>query len=248
MRQKWGNKPFLPYYREWRFLDDVDREQQEELPDELVRVLKRGIAKWKHSLAEQAQAFEESANEEIDELKQTAQQLSDSQAALVSENQQKTDALSSAEGKLKTLQNELNSRNEEIAGFTSALEAAKEKQDDLQEQLKNQKQDFLEQTSALEAKLDQRHQEQLNHWMKVVDDERRQKTEAEKRFNQQKEQALVKEKEANELGLRLDNKTRAYMDACEERNRLRKEQGSSPKIQRANGTSRCYCLTAQKQN
>ena len=219
-----GKQTVLPYYREWRFLDDVDREQQDELPDELVRVLKRGIAKWKHSLAEQAQAFEESANAEIDDLKQTVQQLSDSQAELEKASQEKANALSLAEEKLETLQNQLNARNEELAGLTTALEAAKEKQDDLQEQLKDQKQDFADQTAALETKLDQRHQEQLNHWMKVVDEERRQKTEAEKRFNQQKEQALVKEKEANELGLRLDNKTRAYMDACEERNRLRKDQ------------------------
>ena len=221
---KMGKQTVLPYYREWRFLDDVDREQQEELPDELVRVLKRGIAKWKHTIAEQAQAFEEAANAEIDELKQTVQQLSDSQAELADENRSKTAELSNAEEKLAELQSQLNSRNEEIAGLTKALEAAKEKQADLQEQLKNQKQDFTEQAEALETRLDQRHQEQLNHWMKVVDDERRQKAEAEKRFNQQKECSLAREKEANELGLRLDNKTRAYMDACEERNRLRKDQ------------------------
>ena len=221
---KMGKQTVLPYYREWRFLDDVDREQQEELPEELLKVLKRGIAKWKHSLAEQAQAFEESANTEIDELKQTVQQLSNTQAELASESQKKASALSIAEEKLETMQNELNDRNEKIAGLTTALEAARDKQEDLQEQLKNQKQDFIEQTKALEARLDQRHQEQINHWMKVVDDERRQKTETEKRFHQQKELSLTKEKEANELGLRLDNKTRAYMDACEERNRLRKDQ------------------------
>lgn len=97
---KMGKQTVLPYYREWRFLDDVDREQQEELPEELVRVLKRGIAKWKHSLAEQGQAFEEKANTEIDELKQIVQQLSDSQAELEKENQEKNQALRATREKL----------------------------------------------------------------------------------------------------------------------------------------------------
>lgn len=221
---KMGKQTVLPYYKEWRFLDDVDRQQQEDLPDELVRLLKRGIAKWKHSLAKETQAIEETANAEIDELKQTVQLLGNTQTEYENQITSQTRAIELAEEATKSLQDDRIEKDKVLATLKAELIAEQNKSTHLQDQLSQQKQEFTENTKALEVRLDQRHQEQLDHWIKVVDDERRQKSELEKNQNLLKEAQLTKDKECNELSHRLDSKARAFLEACEERNSLRKDQ------------------------
>ena len=74
---KMGKQTILPYYNEWRFTSELEKDLQEEVPEELIRALKRGIAQWKHDLSSSTRENEEAANTEIDQLKQSVQQLLD---------------------------------------------------------------------------------------------------------------------------------------------------------------------------
>ena len=218
---KMGKQTILPYYKEWRYLDDVDREQQEELPEDLVRILKRGIAQWKHALAQQAQAFEEQANVEIDELKQTVTKLLDDQAINNKQQSELEDNLSKTAKQLAEQTTINHEKDREIAGLSAQVSALEERNTEAQALIAQQKKEHLIYTQQLEKKLDARHQEQLDHWITVVDNERRQKQELDKKLAQSHEQQLVIEKEKSELSNRLDAKNRVYMDACEDRNQLK---------------------------
>ena len=218
---KMGKQTVLPYYKEWRFLDDVDRQQQDELPPELVRTMKRGIAKWKHTLAEEAQSFQEQANEEIDQLKQTLQSLLDDQHAKEKQLEALANELDQVKEESGQLRTQSHEKDQAIAGLKAQLGAAEQNNQSLENQVIQQKKEYETATQTLEVKLDQRHQEQLNHWIKVVDDERRKQQTLEKQLAQHQEVLLKTEKEKNELSHRLDNKNRAFIEACEERNQLK---------------------------
>ena len=74
-----------------------------------------------------------------------------------------------------------------------------------------------------------RYQEQLNHWMAVVDDERRNKQQLEKQLAESNQQHQALYKEQLELQARLDFKSKAYLGACETRNQLQKvKQHTAP--------------------
>ena len=229
---KMGKQTILPYYKEWRFLDDVERDQQEELPEDLTRILKRGIAKWKHALAQRSQEFEEQANVEIDELKQTVRKLSDD----LSERDKIQTAL---EGRLTDVSQQLSTqvetgheKNQQIAGLAAQIKALEQNNTEAQKTIEQQKLEHQAYTQQLEKKLDERHQEQLNHWITVVDNERRQKQDLEKQLAKTNEQLLAVEKDRSELNNRLDAKNRSYMNACEDRNRFKSEYNTlKPKVQ-----------------
>ena len=220
---KMGKQTILPYYKEWRFLDDVERDQQEELPEDLVRMLKRGIAKWKHTLSQRAQEFEEQANIEIDNLKQTVQKLSDDLSTRDKKQSELEADLADASQRLTSLAEDNHEKDRQTASLSTQVKALEEKSDDAQKTIEQQKQEYQEQLKQLEQKLDARHQEQLNHWITVVDNERRQKQDLEKQLAKTNEHVLMVEKEKSELSNRLDAKNRAYMDACEDRNHFKSE-------------------------
>lgn len=216
-----GKQTVLPYYNEWRFLGDLDQQQQIELPDDLVRVLKRGIASWKHELSAQSRDFEEHANQEIDQLKQTLQQLMEKNEAL--ENQLKTaqDDCQQCQSSISKLSAEAQEKDQQVAALKAELSVEKNQNTHWQKALASQQEDHRCALESMEKQLDHRYQEQLNHWIGVVDDERRQKQNLEKsslRLNEKMEQT---QKENNELQNRLENKTRAHLEACEDRNQFR---------------------------
>ena len=220
---KMGKQTVLPYYNEWRFAGELEKDLREELPEELVRALKRGISKWKHDLSLKAREQEETANAEIDQLKQDLQHLLEAKENLeqsIAGQQEQILRLDKINAQLQ----ETNSQKDlELTRTNAELAAEQHTSETLRQQMEDYKKETALAAEQLEQRLDQRHQEQLNHWIKVVDDERRNKADLEKRLNQQKEEQTAIEKERNELGHRLDSKTRAFMDACEERNQLRKD-------------------------
>ena len=218
---KMGKQTVLPYYKEWRYLDDLDRQQQEDLPQDLVRILKRGIAQWKHTLAEQTQVFEEKANGEIDELKLTVQNLSERQAENEKERQELSSKLQLVSEQYDESIKVNHEKDQELASLKAQLTAAEDKNEEAQTLFQQTKQDHAEALQETEQRLDSRHQDQLNHWIKVVDNERREKQELEKSKQQHQEQQVRLEKERNELNNRLESKSRAFIEACEERNQLK---------------------------
>ena len=122
---KMGKQTVLPHYNEWRFLDDAEKEVDEELPADLVRVLKRALLEWRHTATESQRQFEEEANHEIDKLQSLADQLTNEQLA----GKDKIETLTSENKQLNQEKEELRNQLEEyktaFAVKESDLEAAR---------------------------------------------------------------------------------------------------------------------------
>ncbi|MFK0571088.1 DNA-binding protein [Endozoicomonas sp.] len=217
---KMGKQTILPYYNEWRFLGDLGEEQELELPDELVRSLKRGIARWKHQLTEEQRTFEESANQEIDQLKETLQQLLDKNERLNKSNEGLQSAQQKTQAELETTKLELQQKDQQHKELEALLQWEQKQNQQLQSMLEEQKALHQQSIINLEKQMDQRHQEQLDHWLRVVDDERRSKQGLEKNTAKLNEKLGELHKANLELQNRLDSKSKAYIQVCEERNQL----------------------------
>lgn len=224
-----GKQTVLPHYNEWRFLDDSEKEIDTELPADLVRVLKRGLVQWRHEATENQREFEENANQEIDQLQQLASKLTDDletiKQSLISEQEEKTSLIKELE-KEKAENAETRSQ---LVELNARYEAAKETLETNNQQVEQLKKDHADALASQEKQLDNQYQGQLNHWMKIVDNERRLRADTDKKLDSQKEQALKIEKERNDLQLRLESKSRAHLDACEERNQFKQALKESEK-------------------
>ena len=221
---KMGKQTVLPYYNEWRYLGFVDDEQALELPEDLVRDLKRGIANWKHQLSQEQQLFAETANQEIDELQESMRQLLDKNGQLTTVNTELQTYSQVVTSELDATKQALAEKSQELKDMESTLHSQRRENDQLHTLLDEQKAMQQQALDALEKQMDQRHQEQLNHWLNVVDDERRLKQALEKKVDKLNDQQQELKKEKLELSNRLESKSKAYIRACEERAALVSEQ------------------------
>ena len=221
---KMGKQTVLPYYNQWRHQAFIENEQELELPEDLVRDLKRGIANWKHHLAQEQQLFEESANQEIDELKESLGQQFDKIEQLTLTNGELQTHNQELTSELEILRQTLAQKNEELRDTQNALNSLQREMEYLKSQAEEQKVLQQQALSTLEKQLDQRHQEQLNHWLSVVDDERRLKQTLEKKIEKLIDHQQELKKENLELHNRLESKSKAYIRTCEERAVLAGEQ------------------------
>ena len=221
---KMGKQTVLPYYNEWRYLGFVGSEQELELPEDLVRDLKRGMASWKHQLSQEQQLFEENANQEIDELKEGMRQQFDKIERLTLSNSELQTRNQELASELDTLKRSTAQKNEELTDAQSDLRSLHQENEHLKSLAEEQKVLRQQALSTLEKKLDQRHQDQLNHWLSVVDDERRLKQGLEKKIEKLNDHQQELKKENLELHSRLESKSKAYIRACEERAAIAGEQ------------------------
>ena len=221
---KMGKQTVLPYYNEWRYLGALGEAEELELPDELVRGLKRGIAQWKHQLSEKQRSFEESANQEIDELKESLNQLLEKNSQLSRSNSELQDQVQQLSKELDDTKLNLEQSNQSLKEMESLLKSEQVQTEQLQSAAAEQKAHHLQAISSIEKQMDQRSQEQLNHWISVVDDERRLKQGLEKKISNQLQEQQELKKHNLELQSRLDSKSKAYIQVCEERNDLSSEK------------------------
>lgn len=222
---KMGKQTVLPYYNEWRYLGTIGEAEELELPDDLVRGLKRGIAQWKHQLSEEQRNFEESANQEIDELKESLNQLLEKNSQLSRSNSELQGQVQQLSAELDSTRLTLQQRNQNLKELETLLKSEQRQIEQLQSAAAEQKAIHLQAISNLEKQMDHRSQEQLNHWIGVVDDERRLKQGLEKKISNQLQEQQELKKHNLELQSRLDNKSKAYIQVCEERNSLSSEKG-----------------------
>ena len=229
---KMGKQTVLPHYNEWRFLDDAEKDVDEELPVDLVRVLKRGLIQWKHQSTQEQRLFEDKANEEIDELQQIVSQLTEERVALNHQiDQLQSDAHAMAD-ELKSVKHSSDQKERSLISATEQLKAETKKTESLENTLKELKSDHNSALTALEKKLDNQYQGQINHWIKMVDNERRLRSDIESQLQQQRDSSLSVEKERNDIQYRLEAKSRAHLDACEERNQFKESvKGSKPIVE-----------------
>ncbi|WP_448217028.1 hypothetical protein [Endozoicomonas sp. 2B-B] len=229
---KMGKQTVLPYYNEWRFLDDAQKETNEELPADLVRVLKRSLIQWKHDATALQRDFEDQANQEIDELQQVVQQFSEERLALKHQLEQLTAENEVLQENGKKLIQQQSEHEKSIIQLKEQLNAEIEKNNKHEETLACNKKEHTNALSSLETKLDSQYQAQINHWIKTVDSERRLRTDIESKLEKQKESGLAAERAHNEIQYRLEAKSKAHLEACEERNHYKAiVKESDPQLQ-----------------
>ena len=216
-----GKQTILPHYNEWRFLDEADRDSDDELPADLVRVLKRGLIQWKHEIAAEQRAFQEQANQEIDELQAMNRQLSDERLSIKEHNEQLETEKSTLLKQHEEASSTIIDLEQQLIATKEKLNAETEKSATLSRQMEEIKQEHINALQSQERQLDTKHDAQINHWMKVVDDERRLRADTERQLKQEKDNLFKLEKERNDLSLRLESKSHAHLEACEERNQLK---------------------------
>ena len=220
---KMGKQTVLPFYNEWRYAGFLGEEEALELPEELLHSLKRGVAKWKYQLVDSQRAFTESANQEIDELQQTLQQLMEQNDALSHSNT----TLQQQQQEMQRVLGEINHQTQEqelrVKELNTLLGVERQQSQQLQKALESQNSAHKEAIDNLEKQLDQRYQEQLNHWLGVVDDERRLKRGMEKSVAKLNDKLAQLGKANLDLQNQLDNKTKAHIEACEGKNQLADE-------------------------
>ncbi|WP_163370911.1 hypothetical protein [Endozoicomonas acroporae] len=224
---KMGKQTVLPYYNEWRYLGALGEAEELELPEDLVRGLKRGIAQWKHQLSEEQRDFAEAANQEIDELKESLNQLLEKNSQLSRSNSELQVQVQQIGAELDATRLSLQQRNQDLKELESLLKSEQRQTEQLQSAAAEQKALHLQAVSNLEKQMDQRSQEQLNHWIGVVDDERRLKQGLEKKISNQLQEQQELKKHNLELQSRLDSKSKAYIQVCEERNSLSSEKSKT---------------------
>ena len=218
-----GKQTVLPYYNEWRFLDDSEKEVDTDLPADLVRVLKRGLVQWKHDATEEQRSLQEEANQEIDNLQEMNRQLSEERLTFKEQNEHLTDENKKLQERITELQAANTSLEKQQIALTEKFNNEAHKSEALTEQIEQAKKDHADALKAQERQLGNKHDTQMNHWMKVVDDERRLRADIELQLKQEKENQYKLEKERNEIQYRLESKSRAHLEACEERNHLRQQ-------------------------
>ena len=217
-----GKQTILPYYNEWRFLSDAQKQDGGELPADLVRSLQRIMIQWKNEMADELTHYKKESEQAAERLEETIRAIRDENdrikqqsSELAHDNERLTEALresrralSDNEQEIKESRLRLESREEVIAGM-------KERESQMKD----------EQIAALqvqEEKLDQQHKQQIDHWMKVLDEERQQKQQALRECQSLQTELLARDKEKGSLENQLEQKSQAYIAACEERNDLRK--------------------------
>lgn len=229
---KMGKQTVLPYYNEWRFLDDAQREIDDELPADLVRVLKRSLIQWKHDATASQRDFEDQANQEIDELQQVVQKLTEEGMNLKQQLEQLTDENKVLRESGERLNQQQSEHEKSIIQLNEQLNTEIEKNKKHEAVIASSKEEHTQALASLETKLDSQYQAQINHWIKTVDSERRLRVDIESKLVKQKESGLAAEKAHNEIQYRLEAKSKAHLEACEERNQYKAiVKESKPQLQ-----------------
>ncbi|WP_281647268.1 hypothetical protein [Parendozoicomonas sp. Alg238-R29] len=172
---KMGKQTVLPYYREWQELEILGEDDSVELSADLIRVLKREIAKEKFRQGEQAREMQDQLDDERDHYAAQSevwrQQLDEAKASLELESKTRADL----EEKLETISREKQSTDQRCASLTERLEHQAEQLASLEEKLVQEAARAEKNLAEQERRLDEAHTKIIDHWMKVIDEERREK-------------------------------------------------------------------------
>ncbi len=218
-----GKQTVLPLYREWQELEVLGDSEGVELSSELTRALKRELARDKfrqssrlleleEGMEDQHQAFTET----ISQLQQEIQTLADQGKTFEQRNltlNQEKELLEKANSvqlsRVKELESQLSFSEKQLETVESKLQTSEDsKERALQEQ---------------EKRLDEAGQKLLNHWLSVVDSERREKERLNKQLEREKEKIVKVERELAET--RQDvNRLDTMLDKTHEENAELNEQ------------------------
>ncbi|WP_133060508.1 hypothetical protein [Parendozoicomonas haliclonae] len=213
---KMGKQTVLPYYREWQELEILGESEEVELSQELIRVIKREIAKEKFRQGEQLREIQDQLDEERDHYaaqsevwRQQLEELQENlqkQEAANTELSQQNQSLRETEAELRTKLSTLSDKNESLQKDTDKLEQK------LEQEAKRAEQALAEQ----ERRLDESHSKIVDHWLKVLDEERREKARAQKQAEKAESERQLLSKDKSRLEDQLEYEKRAHRTTTEQ--------------------------------
>ncbi|MDP0587750.1 MAG: hypothetical protein QS748_00455 [Candidatus Endonucleobacter bathymodioli] len=216
-----GKQTILPYYNEWRFFDDSQKQQENELPEDLIRSLRRLIAHWKNDVSKELEEHQYMAGQEVERLEKRIEQLA-------IDNDHTNDLLSQAQKDNDQLLQELKDSNQQTLQANMQLhklqvDVARQETEiiNLKKETEEARSRYIVTLEAQETKLDQQYKTQIDHWMKVIDEERLQKQAINKELGSLKQELLACEKEKALLASQIEHKAQEYKEIYLERDDLR---------------------------
>ncbi|MTI13328.1 coiled-coil domain-containing protein [Sansalvadorimonas verongulae] len=213
---KMGKQTVLPYYREWQELEILGEDDGIELSGDLVRVLKREIGKEKFRQGEQARIIQDQLDEERDHYAAQSeiwrQQLDELKSQLESETQAKQHL----EEQCEVLQKQNREWEQKLTSISERFEHQSQQLQQLEEKLTQEAKRSEQALAEQERRLDESHTKIIDHWLKVIDEERREKARLLKASEKDSAALATAEKEKVQLESLLANRGRAYDLALED--------------------------------
>ena len=226
---KMGKQTVLPYYREWQELEILGEDDSVELSGDLVRVLKREIGKEKFRQGEKAREIQDQLDEERDHYAAQSevwrQQLDELKAQLEKE----TEARQKLEEQCTELLEEKQKGEQQCLSLNERLEHQAEQVSRLEEKLEQETKRSEQALVEQERRLDESHTKIIDHWMKVIDEERREKSRLAKAAEKSNAELATAEKEKARLESVLASKNSAYDLIVSEAEELKRKDFASQK-------------------
>ncbi len=195
---KMGKQTVLPYYREWQELEILGDDEELELSQELVRVLRREIAKEKFRQGEKTRDLQDELDERTYELAESREEWSLKCKELEDRTKHLEQKCSQLEQSNIELQKHLTDSQGQVKSQKERAEQLTEQHKNLENRLDQEIRQGKEALVEQEGRLDEAHQKIINHWMKVIDEERREKGRLQKHLERLQETGSRREKELHE--------------------------------------------------
>ncbi|WP_330927184.1 DNA-binding protein [Candidatus Sororendozoicomonas aggregata] len=208
-----GKQTVLPYYNQWRFLDEAQQQGDNDLPQELVLNLQRLLIQWKSDISKELVEVRSQAANKQSILEKAVQDLTEEKADIEQKNQQLWHNNDALEASLREKNNLIQQLEQEITNLANEKSQQSHKVKDLQTAVKALKVEHTEAIAAQETKLDQQYSRQIDHWIKSLDDERTQKQALQKEHQSLHTQLLSVEKEKNLMANKVILKEQALEEA-----------------------------------
>ncbi len=197
---KMGKQTVLPYYREWQELEILGSSEDVDLSQELVRVLKREIAKEKFRQGEQLLALQDQLDEERENYSAQSELWHQQQEQLQADLHQQEQAHQALEQSHAELIEQEQALRQKLTTLADKEESLLREIEKLEERLHKESERSEKALAEQERRLDESHAKIVDHWLKVLDEERRDKTRLQKQMEKldQERSTLSKEKARSE--------------------------------------------------
>ena len=213
---KMGKQTVLPHYREWQELEILGDSEEIELSQELVRVLKREITKEKFRQGEQLREVQDQLEEERDHYAAQSelwqQQIGELKEKLQSEESQNTE-LNKQNTALKEQEHE---QRQKLSSLTDKLENAQSEVSKLEQRLAQDAKRAEEAQAEQERRLDASHNKILEHWMKALDEERREKSRLQKQAEKRELERTTLSKDKSRIENQFEHEKKNHRQTVEQ--------------------------------
>lgn len=193
-----GKQTVLPFYREWQEFEVLGESEGAELSVELLQALKRELTKDKFRQSELQIELEERIEDQRTDFDKTINKLEQEVTALSVQRE----ALECQNQLFNTEKLELQSQTAEQLSAIKALESqytlARTQLETAELKLKASESSKETSLQEQEKRLNNANQKLLNHWLSVVDTEKREKVRSQKLFDGEREKKFQIERQLSE--------------------------------------------------